>query len=59
MANVSVVGILENKKFTPMPKGDTLIGTGSKLLLVGTADSIKIAKKIIKNKQKPDELKYI
>ncbi|EAI4297533.1 potassium channel protein [Campylobacter lari] len=59
MANVSIVGILENKKFTPMPRGDTLIGTGAKLLIVGTADSIKIAKKIIKNKQKPDELKYI
>ncbi|AJC84949.1 potassium channel protein [Campylobacter peloridis] len=59
MANVSIVGILENKKFTPMPRGDTLIGTGAKLLLVGTADSIKIAKKIIKNKHKPDELKYI
>lgn len=59
MANVSIVGIIENKKFTPMPKGDTLIGTGAKLLLVGTADSIKIAKKIIKNKQKPNELKYI
>ncbi|WP_257928480.1 putative potassium channel protein (TrkA domain) [Campylobacter lari] len=59
MANVSIVGIIENKKFTPMPRGDTLISTGAKLLLVGTADSIKIAKKIIKNKQKPDELKYI
>ncbi len=57
LANVSVIGIKDaNNNFFPMPKGDAMIGTGSKLLLIGTPEGMKEAKKIIKNKQAPESL---
>lgn len=60
IANVSIVGIRDNNdKFIPMPKGDTLIGTDSKLLVIGTGESIRATKRIIRKKQKPEELKYV
>ena len=60
MTNVSIVGIEDaNGKFTPMPKGDALITSNSKLLLIGTGQGIRDAKDIIKNKYKPEELKYV
>lgn len=42
-----------------MPKDDTLIGTGSKLLIIGTADGIRITKKVVRSKYMPEELKYV
>lgn len=58
LANVSVIGIKDaNNNFLPMPKGDAMIGTGTKLLLIGTPESIKEVKRIIKNKQTPENLK--
>ncbi len=58
--NVSIVGIKDaNGKFTPMPKGDTLITSQSKLLVIGTGEAIRATKNIIKNKYKPEELKYV
>lgn len=60
MTNVSIVGIEDaNGKFTPMPKGDTLITSNSKLLLIGTGKGIRDAKNIIQKKYKPEELKYV
>ncbi len=60
MTNVSIVGIEEkNGRFTPMPKGDTLITSDSKLLLIGTGEGIRNAKNIIKKNYKPVELKYV
>jgi voltage-gated potassium channel len=60
ITNVSIVGIRDAKgKFIPMPKGDTLIGTGSKLLVVGTAETIHATKRIVRKKEKPEELKYV
>lgn len=57
---VSIVGIRDSlDKFIPMPKGDTLISSGSKLLLIGTSDNIREAKRIIRKKYKPEELKYV
>jgi voltage-gated potassium channel len=60
IVNVSVVGI-RNKdgKFIPMPDGETLITSGSKLLVVGTAESIKETKKLIRKKVQPKELIYV
>ncbi|AQW86614.1 putative potassium channel protein (TrkA domain) [Campylobacter pinnipediorum subsp. caledonicus] len=53
-----VVGILDtNNKFTAMPNGDTLIGTNSKLLVIGTAHGIRATKKVIKSKYKLEEFK--
>lgn len=60
ITNADIVGIRDqNNKFTPMPKGDTLIGTGSKLLVIGTAESIRATKHLIYSKRKPEEFRYI
>jgi voltage-gated potassium channel len=60
ITNVSVVGISDiNGKFVPMPTGETLIGINSKLLLIGSMDGIVSAKRLIRKKTKPEELKYV
>ena len=60
LTNADIVGITDqNGKFSPMPNGDTLIGTGSKLLVIGTAESIRATKRLIFSKYKPEELKYV
>lgn len=60
IANVSVVGIRKKDgKFSPMPKGDILVTSESKLLLIGTQKGINITKNLIKKRVKPEELKYV
>ena len=60
IANVTIIGIRQKDgKFIPMPKGDTIIMPESKLLLIGTGEGIAKAKKIIRKKEKPEELKYV
>ncbi|KEA46312.1 potassium channel family protein [Campylobacter mucosalis] len=60
ITNADVVGISDmNNKFTPMPSGDTLIGTGTKLLVIGTATGIRATKRVIKSKHRPEEFKYV
>jgi voltage-gated potassium channel len=60
IANVNVIGIRQKDgKFIPMPKGETLIMPGSKLLLIGTGEGIHKAKKIMRKKEKPEELKFV
>lgn len=60
LTNADVIGIMdENDKFIPMPNGDVIIGTKTRLLIVGTADGIRFAKKLIKQKYKPKENMYI
>ena len=60
VANVTIIGIRQkDEKFIPMPKGDTIIMPESKLLLIGTGEGIMKAKKIIRKKEKPEELKYV
>jgi len=60
IANVTIIGIRQkDKKFIPMPDGDTIIMPESRLLLIGTGEGIAKAKKIIRKKEKPEELKYV
>ncbi|CAD7287236.1 potassium channel family protein [Campylobacter suis] len=60
ITNADVVGISDaNGKFTAMPNGETLIGTGTRLLVIGTAAGIRLTKRVIKSKYKPDEAKYV
>ncbi|MEA3418928.1 MAG: NAD-binding protein [Campylobacterota bacterium] len=60
IANVTVIGIRQKDgRFIPMPQGDTIILPASKLLLIGTGEGIMKAKKIIRKKEKPEELKYV
>ncbi|MBE0490695.1 MAG: NAD-binding protein [Sulfurospirillum sp.] len=60
ITNVSIVGIRDiNDKFLPMPRGETLITTGCKLLVIGTGEGIRATKRIVRKKEKPEELKYV
>jgi len=60
IANVSVVGVTKKDgKFQAMPKGDVLVTSESKLLVIGTLKGINIIKGIVQKRQKPEELKYV
>ena len=60
IANVTVIGVRQkDKKFIPMPSGETIILPESKLLLIGTSEGIKKARKIVRKKEKPKELQYV
>ena len=60
VANVTIIGIRhKDGKFIPMPKGDTLIMPECKLLLIGTSQGIRKAKKIIRKKITPEDLKNV
>lgn len=60
IVNVTIIGIRQKDgKFIPMPTGATIIMPESKLLLIGTGEGIAKAKKIIRKKEKPEELKYV
>jgi len=57
VANVTIIGLRhKDGAFIPMPKGDTIITAGSKLLLIGPSDGIKKARKIIRKTIKPEEM---
>jgi len=60
VANVTIIGI-RNKDghFIPMPKRDTIITAGAKLLLIGPSEGIKKAKKIIRQTIKPEEMNHV
>jgi voltage-gated potassium channel len=60
IANVSVVGMTKKDgKFVPMPKGDVLVTSESKLLVIGTQKGIQITKELVRKREKPEELKYV
>ena len=57
---VNVVGIRDEKdKFIPMPDTEQLIMQGSKIMLIGSGESIREAKKIARKKEKPREMQYV
>ncbi len=58
--NTSVVGITKKDgKFISMPKGDTIITSESKLLVIGDHNGIKMARDLLHRRLKPKELKYV
>ena len=60
ITNVSVIGIKKaSGKFFPMPNSDTLIINDDTFFLLGTFTGIKKTKNLIKQSQKPKELKYV
>lgn len=60
IANVSVIGITKKDgKMMPMPKGDVLVMSESKLLVIGTQKGILFTKALVKKHEKPEELKYV
>ncbi|MDA3968971.1 potassium channel family protein [Helicobacter ibis] len=60
ITQTSVVGITQKDgKFISMPSEDTIITSGSKLLVIGTSQGVRLTKQLISKKDKPEELKYV
>lgn len=60
ITNTSVIGITKKDgKFSAMPKGDVLITSECKLLVIGTQSDINITKGLIRKREKPKELKFV
>jgi len=60
MTNTSVIGITKKDgKFISMPKGDVLVTSECKLLVIGTHKGIEATKELIKKRIKPKELKFV
>lgn len=60
IANVSIIGLRHRDgKFIPMPKGDTTITAGSKLLLIGPSEGIKKVRRILRKNIKPEEIQNV
>jgi voltage-gated potassium channel len=60
ITNCSIVGITKKDgKFISMPKGDIVITSECRLLIIGTHYGIAMAKDILRKKTKPKELKYV
>jgi voltage-gated potassium channel len=60
ISNTSIIGITKKDgKFTAMPKGDVLITSECKLLLIGTQADINTTKGLLRRREKPKELKFV
>jgi len=60
ITNCSVVGITKKDgKFLSMPKGDVLVTSECRLLVIGTQNGISIIKGIIGKREKPKEVKFV
>ncbi len=60
ITNTSVVGITKKDgEFLTMPKGDVLITSECKLLVVGSQLNIAMAKSLLRRREKPKELKFV
>jgi voltage-gated potassium channel len=60
MTNTSVVGITKKDgKFISMPKGDVLVTSECKLLVIGTQKGIATTKGLVRQRIKPKELKFV
>ena len=60
ITNTSIIGITKKDgKFVSMPKGDVLITSECKLLVIGTQSDINVAKDIFRQRNKPKELRFV
>jgi len=60
ITNTSIVGITKKDgKFLAMPKGDVLITSECKLLVIGTQKDINVTKDLLRKRDKPKELKFV
>lgn len=60
MTNTSVIGIRKKDgKFISMPKGDVLVTSECKLLVIGTQEGIRTTRDLIRKREKPKELKFV
>lgn len=60
ITNTSVIGITKKDgKFVAMPKGDVLVTSECKLLLIGSQSGINMTRDILRRREKPKELRYV
>ena len=60
ITNTSVIGITKKDgKFSAMPKGDVLVTSECKLLVIGTQSGINTTRDLLRRKEKPKELKFV
>jgi len=60
ITNTSVVGITKKDgKFITMPRGDVLVTSECKLLVVGTRNGIKMTRDLMRKRVKPKEMKFV
>jgi len=60
ITNTSIIGITKKDgKFLSMPKGDVLITSECKLLVIGNENDIKVTKELLRRREKPKELKFV
>jgi voltage-gated potassium channel len=60
ITNTSIIGITKKDgKFLSMPKGDVLITSECKLLIIGTQSDINVAKGIFTQRKKPKEIRFV
>ena len=60
ITNCSIVGITKKDgKFFSMPKGDVLVTSECKLLIIGTHEGINMTRDIIRKRDKPKELRFV
>ena len=60
ITNCSIVGITKKDgKFVSMPKGDVLVTSECKLLVIGTHEGINMTRDIIRRRDKPKELRFV
>ncbi len=57
---VYIVGIKEDgDRFVPMPNGEYIVTKGSRLMLIGSSESIRMARKVIRKREKPKEMTIV
>ena len=60
ITNTSVIGITKKDgKFISMPKGDVLITSECKLLVIGMQSDITTTKELLRKRTKPKELRFV
>lgn len=60
IANTSIVGITKKDgKFISMPRGDVLVTSECKLLVIGTRNGIKTTRDLMRKRVKPKEIKFV
>ena len=60
ITNTSIIGITKKDgKFVSMPKGDTLVTSECKLLLIGTQSGINLTRELLRRREKPKELRIV
>jgi len=60
IANTSIIGITKKDgKFISMPRGDVLVTSECKLLVIGTRNGIKTTRDLMRKREKPKEIKFV